>query len=311
LLASASWRALVDGKAPRDAWQMLFDALEPRDAEPLVDAALGTGPDSRTALGMVRALAQRDDPRLSAGVRARFLERLRQRVQDPTAYEAQQIWSQLDPEAYFEELAQHADASGILDQRLLRLLDKHLVDGLSDKHRRTAAAAFERIVRRQIVLGVAPFQSLDWWLTFDREAAGLWLSTALDPAQLESRTALALIRPLQTLATPEAIAMLRRIHMTGGPAAESALASLEVLDAAPQDRIERVAARFRAGEGRALRELHDTWIERCGGRPFAVWRIRLGDTAGERCFWVRAADGTASMFIETDKDDRLSGWSMR
>ncbi len=56
---------------------------------------------------------------------------------------------------------------------------------------------------------------------------------------MNGRTAQAVIRPLQALATPEAIAMLRRIHMTGGPAAASALASLEVLEAAPQDRIER------------------------------------------------------------------------
>jgi hypothetical protein len=311
LLASASWRAVVDGTAPSDGWQMLFDALESRDAEPLVDAALGTGSDSRTALAMVRALAQKDDPRLFAAARSRFLEGLRLRLQDPNAYEAQQIWSQLDPEACFEELARRADASGILDQRLLRLIDTPLVNGLREEHRRSAAAAFERIVRRQIALGVAPFQSLDWWLTFDREAAGRWLSTALDPAHLESRTAQAVVRPLQALATPEAIAILRSIQKTAGPAAESALASLEVLEAEPQDRIERVAARFRAGEGRALRELHDTWIDRCGGRPFAVWRTRLGVTSRRRSFWVRAADGTASLFIEIDKDDRLAGWSMR
>jgi hypothetical protein len=166
-------------------------------------------------------------------------------------------------------------------------------------------------VRDQIRRGVGPFQSLDWWLTFDRTAAARFLAEEVVPESLDARSTLAIIRPLRTLATPAAVDMLRRIHASGREGAEDALVALEVLGAAPQDRIEALATRWReTRDGKLLRQLHDRYIDHCGGAAFGVWRRRLGEASEERCFWVRAADGSG-LFIETDAQDCLTGWSMR
>jgi hypothetical protein len=290
----------------------VWQALKETDVERLVSAALAQPPrqDVALVLGMLRQLHEARDGRLTPEAAARLAQGLRRHASNPTAYHSIEVWSELDPSGFFAELLAGYENAGLLDSRLLGHVPR-VARKLASEDRAAAAATFAAIVRDQLRRGIAPFQSLDWWLSFDRDAAARFLAEEVVLEALDARSALAVIPALRSLGTPVAVDMLRRIHASGREGSEGALVTLEVLGAAPQDRIEALATQWReTRDGHLLRQLHDRYIDHCGGAAFGVWRQRLGEGSGERCFWVPAADGTG-LFIETDEQDRLTGWSMR
>jgi hypothetical protein len=320
LIQSDVWRQLVAGAAQGgdEHWRAvaaLFATLTTEEIEALADVAVANGSpaDGVLARRILRQLRERNDGRLREGTSARVGSAYRSQLSAEHRVDRDRLeeWAVFDLGGVAAEVDRRHGGDGRIDQALWSAISARLARA-TKAEAAEVGAALGRIVRRDLDAGRAPFATLGWWMALAREEAAAFVAD-LDVAKLPEQARLAFVGPLQVFGTAEALVRLQQIQALGGSAGDQALLALEVAGAAPQDRIEALAAAWREKRsGALLRELHDRYIERVpAGTSFARWCSLLGVPATDHDFWVESQDGTARMFVQLDGKGVLTGLSFR